>query len=84
MSAHHKTAAWQVARHAARERDSWRCTSCGKAAILEVHHVVAVKDGGTDSLDNLETKCRSCHIAHHRRPKTADEMAWADLVQELL
>ena len=51
------------------QRDDFRCRRCGAIENLVVHH----KDGqgrSTDEpnnvLDNLETLCRSCHMAVHR------------------
>ena len=35
---------------------------------LEIHHVVPVKDGGADTLDNIWVLCTTCHKeVHHRR-----------------
>ena len=27
----------------------------------EVHHIVALRDGGTNDLDNLMSLCKTCH-----------------------
>lgn len=52
---------------------------------MEGHHIEALENGGAPyDLGNVETRCRSCHIAAHRRPLTAAEQAWRDLVAELL
>ena len=70
MSRHHagmKRSAWARLRRSVLERDGYRCRSCGKAGILEVHHVQDLQHGGTNDLDNLETLCRGCHIARHRK-----------------
>ena len=37
---------WKRARAIAKRRDGNRCTTCGATASLEVHHVVALEDGG--------------------------------------
>lgn len=41
------------------------CAECEKAGRLtpatEVHHIIAVKDGGSDHDDNLMGLCKSCH-----------------------
>ena len=41
------------------------CHDCEKAGRLtpatEVHHIVAIADGGTDNFDNLMGLCKSCH-----------------------
>lgn len=35
---------------------------------LEIHHVIPVKDGGADTLDNIWVPCTTCHKeVHHRR-----------------
>lgn len=50
-------------------RDNFRCVRCGATEKLVVHH----KDGQgriskepNNTLDNLETLCRACHMAAHR------------------
>lgn len=50
-------------------RDDLRCTVCGTEERLVVHH----RDGRgrthaspNHELANLQTMCRTCHIAHHR------------------
>lgn len=47
------------------------CRACGLAfvaAALEVDHVLALADGGTDTPDNVQALCHPCH-----RAKTTDE-----------
>lgn len=53
------------------QRDGYQCVKCGSVKQLVVHH----KDGNgrpkpeelkNNTLENLETLCRSCHIAAHR------------------
>lgn len=44
-------------------RDNYQCSVCGKTTGLEVHHIVKVKHGGTNEMDNLITLCSSCHRA---------------------
>ena len=34
---------------------------------LQVHHVIAVTDGGTDETANLQLLCAECHAEVHRR-----------------
>ena len=84
MSDHHHRREWAHARSGAKDRDAWRCRQCYKAGVLEVHHQQQVKHGGGDDLENLLTLCRSCHLAHHQKPKTRAQSEWAQLVQELL
>ena len=51
-----------------------RCSLCLRSreelpgrTTLEVHHVEEVKDGGTDSPDNLWVVCSRCHMMIHQR-----------------
>ena len=61
------SAAWQKVRAQARQRDGNCCVRCGGTESLEVHHRVALADGGDEfALSNLETLCRSCHADSHR------------------
>ena len=46
-------------------RDGGRCRICGGHEMLEVHHRIQRKDGGTDTPPNLITACRSCHTGFH-------------------
>jgi 5-methylcytosine-specific restriction endonuclease McrA len=56
------TARWQRVRAAVRGRDGERCTSCGSARDLQVHHVVPLHAGGAEfELSNLTTLCAECH-----------------------
>lgn len=42
-------------------RDGLRCVDCGTDQSLTVDHVIAVVNGGTDDIENLATRCRSCN-----------------------
>jgi hypothetical protein len=46
-------------------RDGWQCRmpgcSCTEAWRLEVHHIIPVKSGGGNALDNGVTLCTACH-----------------------
>ena len=70
---------------AALDRDRFRCQECGKAGLLEVHHVTPLEHGGAPfALSNTTTLCRSDHIrVHGGVPKTPDP-GYVALVQELL
>ncbi|MGE5607677.1 MAG: HNH endonuclease [Bacillota bacterium] len=59
-------------------RDGFRCVRCRRAGKeldprgvqLDVHHLIAVRDGGPDQDANLVTLCRRCHNRiEHRREK---------------
>jgi hypothetical protein len=57
----------------------WRefCWTCRREAqhlaqlrpvvVLQVHHVIPVRDGGSDDLQNLQVLCAECHAEVHRR-----------------
>ena len=76
---------WERTRKAVFERDGHRCRQCGRASRLEAHHVSHLHQGGDPwGLDNIETRCRSCHIDEHRRPVSPAEAAWRRLVEELV
>ena len=74
---------WEKIRLTALNRDQWRCRECGKAGRLEVHHVIRLKDGGTNDLSNLLTLCVGCHLAAHKQPTSASVKEWDDMVNEL-
>lgn len=57
-----------------RERDLWRCRACGLADLLEAHHIVFRSQGGPDTLENLITLCKHCHMAAHRYEITREEL----------
>lgn len=50
-------------------RDNHTCQHCkGKSndVILQVHHIIPRKEGGSDRPDNLLTLCKTCHENHHK------------------
>ncbi|MDR0228647.1 MAG: HNH endonuclease [Flavobacteriaceae bacterium] len=59
-------------RYAVLERDKYHCKYCGRGVEdgvkLHVDHVLAISNGGTDSLTNLVTSCEDCNIgkSNHR------------------
>lgn len=44
------------------ERDGFKCKKCGSTADLTLDHIKPKSDGGTDSMDNLQTLCGTCNI----------------------
>lgn len=70
------TGRWKRLRRFVLQRDGYRCTVCGGAGRLEVHHRVAVADGGPE-LDpgNLTAVCVPCHLRLHRK-ETPERAAW--------
>lgn len=56
------------------ERDNFTCQYCGKTpetegVILEVDHIVSIKDGGENNLENLVTSCWECNIGKGAKSK---------------
>jgi len=57
---------WKLIRYKTIARDDFKCSQCGEENYtLHVHHVVPVREGGSDELDNLITLCPKCHRAIH-------------------
>ena len=57
-------------------RDNYRCQNCDRSekrdgVELRAHHVVPLKDGGSNDSGNVITLCRECHNAIHHGDKTA-------------
>ena len=78
---------WRVLRRRIFARDGWRCVRCGRAGRLECDHVTPLHRGG-DAYDpaNLQTLCRSCHVAKTAGENERDDPArdaWRKLVKEL-
>jgi len=64
---------WRETRVEVREREDYCCEACGKEGSvdsiddLQVHHIRAVEDGGTNDIDNLALVCNYCHWEIHRK-----------------
>ena len=44
-------------------RENYTCQKCGRRnSELHGHHIIPVRDGGPDELDNLALLCGSCHF----------------------
>ncbi len=70
---------------AALDRDRWRCQKCGKAGILEVHHIKPLEDGGKPyDLSNTLTLCRGDHIRIHGGTPHTPDPGYAALIQGML
>lgn len=57
-------------------RDGHQCQHChgkSKDNVLEVHHLVQRKDGGSDRPDNLITLCSKCHSDYHKGKFTLEK-----------
>ena len=67
---------WRALRRVILDRDGWRCTACGRAGRLEVHHIRPVQHGGSMfDPGNLRALCRACHFEQHAPEKRAQRMA---------
>ncbi|UEA58574.1 HNH endonuclease [Gordonia otitidis] len=65
------TANWRRLRRAVIVRDGNRCAQCGadgRIHRLDLDHIINVKRGGQDTLDNARLLCHACH-----KPKTQAE-----------
>jgi len=51
----------------ARDKHRCRAPGCGRTRFLEVHHLVARQQGGSNRPENLVTLCASCHRLWHER-----------------
>ena len=81
---------WERTKKAVKKRDKFRCTECGLAGKLEVHHKKMAKHRPDlfFCLDNLATLCRSCHIKTTKKERfkelSPEVQAWRVFVSELL
>lgn len=52
------------------KRDNFTCQYCGKQppdVILEIDHILPVKEGGDNSIENLITSCKECNSGKRAR-----------------
>lgn len=60
---------WDARRDAVWERQRYQCGRCGTykgdTSVNEVHHVIHLQHGGSNSLDNLVGLCGHCHALMH-------------------
>ena len=60
---------WNARREAVWERQQYQCGRCGTykgdAVASEVHHIVHLEQGGSNSLENLVGLCVDCHALMH-------------------
>ena len=55
-----------------------QCNDCTDYAT-ELHHIVAVEDGGTDDLNNLMPLCRECHREYTSGQTIERNQIWVEL-----
>lgn len=55
---------WQDLRLTVFKRDHWCCVRCGQEVAVDTAHVDHIKSGklADNSLKNLRTLCRRCHV----------------------
>lgn len=82
--------AWSRRRREVIDRDGRRCTECGAAGALEVHHEVGslrrdFRRGEISPAEVLTTLCSNCHNDEHRRlrPQDPDRLKWRAYVRKL-
>jgi hypothetical protein len=56
---------WNERRELAKNRDGKKCVKCISSFQLHTHHKTALSKGGSNSLDNLITLCKQCHLKEH-------------------
>lgn len=47
-----------------------RCCECGTRYNLQIHHLLEVRYGGQDNIDNMVLLCKDCHQKIHNREFT--------------
>lgn len=75
---------WENIRRRILERDR-ACVKCASVESLQVHHIIALRDGGSNEDSNLETLCKQCHLEHHNPHLTPERRerleAWDDHIR---
>lgn len=56
------------------QRDKAKCKICGFNVLVEVHHIMPRRHGGSDDLDNLITLCPNHHTMADREIISAEEL----------
>lgn len=51
-----------------------KCIHCGATEDLEIHHVIPIKDGGTDEISNIRLLCHRCHLEAHGKSRILREL----------
>ena len=72
---------WLATRKRVLDRDNWRCRTCGRPGVLEVHHFKTLAEGGAAfDMANLRALCRSCHFKAHRPVGVPGRAAWREAI----
>lgn len=56
---------WWKTSAGVRKRDKGKCFYCGETAT-QVHHIIPLSRGGTNSMTNMVLVCERCHQLHHK------------------
>ena len=67
-AAFYQNKGWRAIRAYVLQRDGYRCQIASEICTIyadTVDHVVELKKGGSNSLDNLRACCRACHGRRH-------------------
>ncbi len=75
---------WERIRRRILDRDRWRCTDCGRAGRLEIHHEISPLESPERAHEagNLRTLCIDCHLdLHGRKVPDPEVMAWQEFVR---
>lgn len=85
-SGQRSSSSWNRFRKALLDERGWRCEDCGLAGKLEVHHIVPVSVDPARRYDksNCRCLCSKCHVEAHRPARTPAEVAWDELLQDLV
>ncbi|OKH26229.1 group II intron reverse transcriptase/maturase, partial [Hydrococcus rivularis NIES-593] len=56
------------------KQQNWKCTVCGENLFneeqIETHHLIPVKEGGSDDTENLVHLHKACHKQVHSKTKS--------------
>jgi len=69
------------------KRDGFKCLYCGATppnALLEVEHIIAVANGGSNDRSNLCTACQNCNRGKSDKPLTAIPKPLVEVAQEAI
>lgn len=62
---HKRGSNWKPQKLLALKRDNFQCQKCGRIKDIVVHHKIPYAISEDNSLENLQTLCRSCHGKEH-------------------
>ena len=52
----------KAVRQAVLIRDNYRCVKCGIQKDLQFDHIVAIRNGGSNTVDNVQLLCKDCNL----------------------